>query len=153
MPILFVIFIIVPIVEISIFMKAGDLIGIGPTLMMIILTAVIGVSLLRQQGLSTLYKAQQRMNHGEIPAMEMIEGIMLAVAGALLITPGFFTDIIGFLLLIPTFRLILFSKVLQNKVQMFTQNNQSTHTDQQYHSTTNQSKIIEGEFKNTDDDT
>ena len=129
MPILFIIFVVVPIIEIALFIQAGDWFGLGPTLFTIVLTAVIGVSLLRQQGLSTLYKAQQKMNHGEIPAMEMIEGIMLAVAGALLITPGFFTDTVGFVLLVPMFRRFLFNTVLRNKIQMHAQTQTSSFNE------------------------
>ena len=147
MPILFIIFVIVPIIEIAIFIQAGDWIGLGPTLVMIVLTAVVGVSLLRQQGLSTLYKAQEKMNQGEIPAMEMIEGIMLAVAGALLITPGFFTDTIGFLLLVPALRRNFFATTLQNKVKRYTQSRPSPFHWQQNDS----NHTIEGEYKKTDD--
>ncbi len=151
MPILFLIFIIVPIIEIILFIQVDDLLGLGPTLFMIVLTAVVGVSLLRQQGLSTLYKAQQKMNHGEIPAKEMIEGIMLAVAGALLITPGFFTDSIGFLLLIPAFRRYLFNSVLQNKINMYTQSRQSSFNEEHFHESHHKNRTIEGEYKNSDD--
>jgi len=151
MPVLFIIFIVVPILEIAIFIQAGDWFGLGPTLMMIVLTAIIGVSLLRQQGLSTLFKAQQKMNQGEIPAMEMVEGIMLAIAGALLITPGFFTDTVGFLLLIPALRRHLFTQVLQNKVQMYTQNKHADFNQQPFDSSSHQHRTIDGEYKNTDE--
>ena len=132
-------------------MQAGNWIGIAPTLVMIVLTAVIGVSLLRQQGLSTLYKAQEKMNQGQIPAMEMVEGIMLAVAGALLITPGFFTDTIGFLLLVPPLRRYFFTTALQNKVKMYTQGKQPPFDGQEYHSSSHSNRTIEGDYKNTDD--
>jgi len=155
MPILFIIFVLVPVIEIALFIQAGDWFGLGPTLFMIVLTAVIGVSLLRQQGLSTLYKAQQKMNQGELPAQEMVEGIMLAVAGALLITPGFFTDTVGFLLLIPVFRRYLFNQVLKNKVNMHVPNNHSHFYDQHFDDSKPEQhqghRTIEGEFKNTDD--
>lgn len=151
MPILFIIFIVVPVIEIALFIKAGDWFGLGPTLLMIVLTAIIGVSLLRKQGLSTLSKAQQKMSHGEIPALEMVEGIMLAVAGALLITPGFFTDSVGFLLLIPAMRQYLFTTVLQNKVNMFVQNQPSSFSDQSNNSSNQSHRTIDGEYKNTDE--
>ena len=70
------------------------------------LTAVLGVSLIRQQGLSTLTKGIRRLNQAEIPAAEIIEGVLLAVAGAFLITPGFLTDFIGFMIIIPMIRRI-----------------------------------------------
>lgn len=75
-----------------------------PTITLVMLTAVIGVALLKRQGLQTLTRGVGRLNSGEIPAMEMAEGILLAIAGALLITPGFVTDFVGFLLLFPPSR-------------------------------------------------
>jgi len=155
MPILFIIFIVVPIIEIALFIQAGDWFGLGPTLMMIVVTAFIGITLLRQQGLNTLFKAQQKMNQGEIPAMEMVEGIMLAIAGALLITPGFFTDTVGFLLLVPSFRRHLFTSVLQNKVQMHVNKHQKPFDDQPFdpsnQSSNHHNQTIDGEYKITDD--
>jgi len=151
MPILFIIFVVVPIIEIALFIQAGEWFGLGPTLATIVLTAVIGVSLLRQQGLSTLYKAQQKMSQGEIPAMEMVEGIMLAVAGALLITPGFFTDTIGFLLLVPILRQFLFTTILQNKVNLYVQSKSASFDEQQFNTSDSPRRTIDGEYKNTDD--
>jgi UPF0716 protein FxsA len=81
--------------------------GAWYTIGLVLLSAFIGVNMLRYQGLSTLARAQQRLNAGEIPAGEMIEGIVLAVGGALLITPGFFTEVIGFCCLIPYTRQLL----------------------------------------------
>lgn len=152
MPILFFVFVIVPIIEIAIFMQAGEWFGLAPTLVTIVLTAVIGVSILRQQGLSTLYKAQQKMNRGEIPAMEMVEGIMLAVAGALLITPGFFTDSVGFLLLIPGLRHYVFTVVLKNKVTQYVQGKPHSFEEQQFTESDRRQRTIDGEYKNTDED-
>jgi UPF0716 protein FxsA len=152
MPILFFIFIVVPIIEIAIFIQAGDWFGLGPTLFTIVLTAFIGITLIRQQGLSTLYKAQQKMNTGEIPAIEMIEGLMIAVAGAFLITPGFFTDSIGFLLLVPLFRQFLVKYVLRNKIQMHGNKQQQPYDESQAQSSNQSNRTIEGEFKNSEDD-
>jgi len=97
-------FIIIPLVELYVIIAVGEEIGAFWTVILVLLTAVIGVNLLRIQGMSTLMKAQRNMAQGAIPAMEMIEGIALAVAGVLLITPGFITDSIGFVLLIPASR-------------------------------------------------
>ncbi|GGO82944.1 membrane protein [Marinobacterium nitratireducens] len=104
MPFLFLLFIIIPIVEITVLINVGQLIGTWYTVGLVLLSAFIGVNMLRYQGLSTLARAQQRANAGEIPAREMVEGIVLAVGGALLITPGFVTDFIGFCCLIPVTR-------------------------------------------------
>lgn len=90
-----------------------------PTILLVMLTAVIGVALLKRQGLATLTRGVGRMNAGEVPAREMAEGILLAVAGALLLTPGFITDFVGFVLLFPPSRMALASKMLQ-RVQAHT---------------------------------
>ena len=97
-------FIIIPLVELYVIIAVGEEIGALWTVILVLLTAVIGVNMLRIQGMSTLIRAQRNMSQGAIPAMEMVEGIALAVAGVLLITPGFITDSIGFLLLIPASR-------------------------------------------------
>ncbi|WP_020208396.1 FxsA family protein [Gilvimarinus chinensis] len=101
MPVFLLLFIVIPLIEIALFIQVGDEIGALATVGLIILTAAIGVLLLRWQGLATLLRARSRMASGELPAREMIEGILLAIAGAFLLTPGFFTDTLGFLLLIP----------------------------------------------------
>jgi len=84
-----------------------------PTILLVMLTAVIGVALLKRQGLSTLTRGVTRLNAGQIPAMEMAEGILLAVAGALLVTPGFITDLVGFTLLFPPSRMAIAKRLLQ----------------------------------------
>lgn len=82
----------------------GGHIGALPTIGLVMFTAVVGLALLRVQGLATLTRGMGRLQRGEVPALEMAEGILLAVAGALLITPGFATDAIGFFLLVPAGR-------------------------------------------------
>ncbi|MEM1230911.1 MAG: FxsA family protein, partial [Pseudomonadota bacterium] len=97
-------FIVVPIVEMYLLLTVGGIIGVLPTIALVVLTAVIGVTLLRQQGLATLQRAQARMAQGGVPAAEMADGLLLAVAGPLLVTPGFATDAMGFALLTPPVR-------------------------------------------------
>ncbi len=99
--ILFLLFLIVPVVEIYVLIQVGSIIGALATALLVVLTAVIGVSMLRQQGFSTVMQAQQSMARGEVPALQLIEGAVLLVCGALLLTPGFVTDGIGFLGLVP----------------------------------------------------
>ena len=101
MPLLFI---AIPLVELYFIIVVGEMIGAFWTVILVIMTAVIGVNLLRVQGMSTLTRAQRNMAQGQIPGMEMMEGVALAVAGVLLITPGFITDSIGLLCLIPASR-------------------------------------------------
>ena len=115
-PLIGVLFIAVPILEIYLLIQVGEVIGAGWTILLVVLTAVIGVWLLRIQGLSTLTRAQQRLQENQLPAREILEGMALVVAGALLLTPGFFTDTIGFLLLFPPTRLALVSLVAARMV-------------------------------------
>ncbi|WP_341582236.1 FxsA family protein [Marinobacter metalliresistant] len=106
-------FIIMPIAEMAVLIKVGGMIGVLNTVGLVLLTAVIGAWLLRQQGLATLLKANQRLNSGELPAREVAEGLILAVGGALLLTPGFITDTVGFLCLIPGTRHWLAAQALK----------------------------------------
>ena len=96
--------IIIPIVEISVFIKAGDLVGLWPTIGLVILTAIVGSTLLRQQGLNTLTRVRESMSVGKLPVNELFEGLCLLIAGAFLLTPGFITDGFGLLLFLPIFR-------------------------------------------------
>ena len=102
----FLVFFSIPIVEMYLLIEVAERIEALPTILLVMLTAVLGVSLIRQQGLSTLTKGIRRLNQAEIPAAEIIEGVLLAVAGAFLITPGFLTDSIGFMIIIPMIRRI-----------------------------------------------
>ena len=95
---IFLIFILVPIIEIAIFITVGSNIGILNTIAIILLTAVIGIYFVRRQGLSLLFNAQRNMAQGIMPAEEIKGGIFLLISGLLLITPGFFTDCVGFLM-------------------------------------------------------
>ena len=102
--ILLVLFLVVPIVEIYLLIKVGGVIGALPTVFLVVFTAVLGAFLLRMQGFTTLNRMRSSMERGELPAVEMLEGVMLLVSGAMLLTPGFFTDTLGFLCLIPPLR-------------------------------------------------
>lgn len=106
------IFFLTPIVEMYLLIEVGGYIGAWPTIALVMITAMIGVTLLRIQGLSTLTRGVGRLQGGELPAREMVEGLLLAVAGALLLTPGFVTDGIGFILLTPPLRAAIAERVL-----------------------------------------
>lgn len=105
--VLLALFFIVPLVEIYLLIEVGSIIGAFPTIFAVVFTAVLGAWLLRIQGFSTLRRVQQTAAQGGIPAIELLEGAMLLIAGALLLTPGFFTDAIGFLCLIPPLRRVM----------------------------------------------
>lgn len=96
---LFIFFILVPLVEMLLLFEVSDRIGSLTTLGMVVATAVIGVQILKRQGFATLTRANQKLQSGQLPAQEIVEGMLLAAAGALLLTPGFITDTIGFVLL------------------------------------------------------
>ena len=140
-----VLFFLVPLIEVYVLIQVGSVIGAGWTVLLIIITAMIGVNLLRHQGISTLMRANQLMSQGQIPAMEMLEGLVLAVGGAFLITPGFFTDIAGFFCLIPYTRQQFIKYILLNST---IQSAYSPHKENVYRQ---DSRIIEGEYKREDD--
>ena len=107
-----VLFITIPLIEIAILIKIGSIIGAGYTIALVIGTAFLGVSLLRIQGISTFAKVQANIAKGQLPATELIEGLILLISGVLLLTPGFFTDMIGILLLIRPLREALLKRYL-----------------------------------------
>ncbi|MCP4936908.1 MAG: FxsA family protein [bacterium] len=105
MPLLILaLFISLPIAEIALLIKVADYIDLWPTILLIILTAVIGVYLLRLQGLSSLARAQTSLNEGRLPVNSITDAVGLMLAGAFLLTPGLITDTLGFALLIPAVR-------------------------------------------------
>ncbi len=101
----FLLFIGIPLLEIYLFIKVGGLIGAAPTVLAVVLTAAVGVGMLRVQGMNTLVRFRNTAARGEPPAFELLEGVILLIGGALLLTPGFFTDAVGFLCLLRTTRL------------------------------------------------
>lgn len=149
---LFLLFAIFPIVEIAILINVGEQIGGWYTVAIVILTAFLGARLVKQQGLSTLMQAQQKMQAGTMPGQEMAEGLLLVIAGVLLVTPGFVTDGIGLLLSLPMTRPLLAKSLIKHmpmKVVI-----PSFHGDftqhQQTHSPSQSNDIIEGEFEHKD---
>lgn len=105
---LFLLLVTVPIIEIALFLEVGGWLGTWPTIGIVVLTALLGSMLLRQQGLKALGNIQGRLLAGNDPGQMLADGAMILVAGVLLLTPGFFTDAVGFLLLIPGVRTTLF---------------------------------------------
>lgn len=103
-----------PLAEIAVFIEVGEKIGLGPTLIVVVLTAIIGTALLRHQGFSVLSRARDSLRRNRVPMNELFDGLCLLFAGALLLTPGFVTDTAGFLLFMPPFRALL--KIWAGKV-------------------------------------
>ncbi len=101
---LFLVVLIIPFAEIYLLIQVGGIIGAFPTILLVVFTAVLGAWLLKQQGFATFQRFQESLAQGVIPAYEMIEGPIILVGGALLLTPGFITDIIGFACLVPQSR-------------------------------------------------
>ena len=104
-------FIAVPLIEIGLFIQVGGIIGLWPTLLVVLLTAVVGTWLVRSQGAQTLKNLQGSFKNMKDPTEPLAHGAMILLAGALLLTPGFFTDAIGFLLLFPPFRVFVMNNI------------------------------------------
>ena len=145
---LFPIFVIVTLAEIYVLVSVGQAIGGLSTVLLVVITAFIGTSLLRQQGWSTMAKAQQSMAEGRTPAMEMLEGVVILVSGILLLTPGFLTDGLGLLGLMPWSRHYFVNHFLEKNAERVFKSrnsvfiNRSETTD----SKSKRDETIEGEF-------
>lgn len=113
MKILFFVFVLLPILELALLIKVGSLIGVLPTILLVFLTAAIGMALLRKQGFATLAKATSKLESGQIPLHELVEAVFLAVGGALLLAPGFITDLLGLACLTPGLRQVLLTKAFK----------------------------------------
>ena len=146
---LFPIFVVVTLAEIYVLVTVGQAIGGLSTVLLVIITAFIGSSLLKQQGWSTMAKAQQSIAQGRTPAVEMFEGVVILISGVLLLTPGFITDILGLLGLMPWSRSYFINhfleknagRVFSKKNAVFINRGGSNETKK-----TNKDETIEGEF-------
>lgn len=160
--IFFVLFFAIPIIEMILFYHVGGEIGILNTLLLTVLTAFIGAFLVRAQGIATLMAARGSMSRAELPVKEIFDGICIAIAGALLMTPGFFTDTIGFLLLLPPLREYLRHEVPKHfdvravgsgaapSEKPFQK--QQTYSNQNTHRSFRDTDVIDGEYERVDDD-
>ena len=153
---LLLLFIIIPIAEMWLLIQVGGLIGAWSTIALVLLTAMVGLALLRRQGFATLMRGRAKMESGEIPALEMIEGLVLAVSGAMLLTPGFFTDALGFAGLVPATRRLLIG-FLVNRMDVvdgyYRASNFQTHTihgNTQGSKSTSEKEPLEGEYRRED---
>ena len=148
--ILLLLFLVTPIAEIAVFIESGNRFGLWPTVLAVVATAVLGAALLRWQGLSTLARASKSLQRNEIPVMEIFTGLCLVAAGALLLTPGFITDTIGFALFVPPFRNILFKglrRILEARGTVWMD---SAREDARANPFNPDGDIIDGDFHETD---
>jgi len=137
--ILFLIVLIIPFAEIYLLLQIGGIVGVLPTILLVVFTAMLGAWLLRQQGFATFQRFQASLAQGVIPAYEMIEGPIILVGGALLLTPGFITDMIGFACLVPQWRRKIAQYVIENQlVQAGAPFQQAAAADK---------NVLEGEFR------
>jgi UPF0716 protein FxsA len=137
------ILLIIPFIELYLLLEVGSFLGVFPTIFMIVFTGVLGVWLFRQQGFATLKRFQDSVNRGEVPAYEMIEGPILLIGGALLIAPGFFTDILGFACLIPPLRKAIAKYVIEHYLV-------TAQPGSPFSQPTKERAAIEGEFRKED---
>lgn len=114
--IIFLVFVTIPFIEIYLLLQIGGIVGVFPTILLVVGTAIVGAGLLRQQGLATWMRLKENLAKGELPAYEMVEGPILLVGGALLLTPGFFTDVIGFACLIPGVRRKIAQYIIEKRL-------------------------------------
>ncbi|SJM96272.1 FxsA family protein [Crenothrix polyspora] len=140
--IIFLIVLIIPFAEIYFLLQVGGVIGAFPTIFLVVFTAALGSWLLKQQGFATLQRFQASLAQGTLPAYELIEGVLILLGGALLLTPGFITDIVGFVCLIPQLRGQLVKYVIEHKLI------QTIHPFQQ--SKPAEKDALEGEFRKED---
>ncbi len=145
-------FILVPIVEMTVLIKVGSQLGVLSTIGLVFLTAIVGVSLIRKQGLETSLKAQEKMRRGELPASEVAEGVMLMFAGLCLLIPGFVTDALGALLLISPLRKLLAAGLIVKFISSIMARGSQWRTGSQYDASQQEGDIIEGEYINEDND-
>ncbi|WP_404828197.1 FxsA family protein [Fluctibacter corallii] len=165
---LFLLFAILPIIEIALLVNVGEEIGGWNTVAIVIATAFLGAWLVRKEGFATLMQAQRKMQSGALPGQEMAEGLLLVIAGVLLVTPGFITDGIGFLLSLPITRPAIAGALLKRMQVHIVGGAQQQyahyqHSHQHYaergnpysgssSASSQQDGVIEGEYVDTTDD-
>lgn len=140
---LLAIFVLVPATELYLLIEVGSEIGALSTIWLVILTALVGGWMVRHQGLAVMFRVREQLDRGEPPAIEMMEGVLLLLIGVLLLLPGFITDTLGFLLLIPPLRRWLILNWLKRRGNM-------TAVNVEMHSSKQEHYIIEGEYRRDD---
>lgn len=145
----FVIFLLVffaaPLIELYLLIEIGSVIGALPTILLAVFTAVLGGALVRMQGFAVLFRAQSQMANEEVPALELLEGAMLLLVGLSLLLPGFITDVVGFILLIPPLRRALVVRWLKSRGVLRPAANDGEHRGEN-----RPDRVIEGDYRRED---
>lgn len=149
MRVFLLLFLLFPLLELTLLIKVGGAIGVLPTLLLVIATAVLGSVLLRVAGIATAWRAREKLARGELPEQEVLEGLLIAVGGGLLLLPGFISDVFGVLCLIPFTRRLLVGKVRQRAADRALRQ-RAFADDLQARSGQTQPNVIEGEFEHRD---
>lgn len=142
---LLIAFIAVPMIEIALFIQIGGAIGLGWTLAIVLITAVLGTMLVRSQGAQALGQLKSSFNELQDPTEPLVHGAMILFSGALLLTPGFFTDAVGFALLVPGVRRYVYQS-LRSRIQVHSFGTPGRDDPRQYRQPQQGSDIIEGEY-------
>jgi len=108
---LFLLFVGVPLLELFILVQVGQIVGVWPTIGLVVLTGVFGAALARLEGLRTIWKIRGELGHGRLPGGALLDGLAILIGGALLLTPGILTDLVGFSFLLPPTRKILLRRI------------------------------------------
>lgn len=103
-PLLFLAFLVVPFLELYVIIQVGHALGALNTIALLLLVSMVGAALVKREGLAVLRRAQERIATGAVPGRELVDGVLVLLAGALLLTPGFLSDVVGVLLLLPPVR-------------------------------------------------
>jgi len=113
LPLLVVLFVFVPIVELAVIIQVGQAIGVVETLLLMVLVSIAGAWLVKREGIGVWRRAQRQLDTGVMPGRELVDGVLIMVAGALLLLPGFVSDCLGILLLLPPVRAVVRGLVIR----------------------------------------
>lgn len=142
-------FLLFPLIELAVLIKVGSVIGVFPTLLLLVATALLGSFMLRIAGVATAWRARERLARGELPEQEMLEGLMIAVGGGLLLLPGFISDLFGLVCIIPFTRRLIIRRVLQRTARQAER--QRAFSDDPLARNQPRHNVIEGEYERRDD--
>ena len=151
MRIFFVLFLLFPLAELFVLIKVGSSIGALATIMLLVLSGIAGVLLLRLAGFATAWRARERLARGELPEREMLQGLMMAIGGGLLLLPGFISDVLALIVLFPPTRNFLFRQI-NGRMEAQMRRQRAFADDLQARANPQRPNVIEGEWERRDQD-